>query len=51
MSRSLAGVASQELSDRIKTLGATLGSIEQVLDLDAMRAEIADLHGIVNTAT
>jgi peptide chain release factor 2 len=37
-------VASQELSDRIKNLGATLGSIEQVLDLDAMRAEIADLE-------
>ena len=37
-------MASQELSDRIKTLGATLGSIEQVLDLDAMRAEIADLE-------
>ena len=44
MSRSLASVASQELSDRIKNLGATLGSIEQVLDLDAMRAEIADLE-------
>ncbi len=37
-------MASQELSDRIKNLGATLGSIEQVLDLDAMRAEIADLE-------
>jgi peptide chain release factor 2 len=44
VSRSLACVASQELSDRIKNLGATLGSIEQVLDLDAMRAEIADLE-------
>jgi peptide chain release factor 2 len=37
-------VAGQDLSDRIKQLDATLGSVEQVLDLDAMRAEIADLE-------
>ncbi len=36
-------MAGQDFSDRIKQLDATLGSIEQVLDLDAMRAEIADL--------
>jgi peptide chain release factor 2 len=36
-------VAGQDFSDRIKQLDATLGSIERVLDLDAMRAEIADL--------
>jgi peptide chain release factor 2 len=41
---SLACVAGQDLSDRIKQLDATLGSVEQVLDLDAMRAEIADLE-------
>jgi peptide chain release factor 2 len=32
-----------DYSERIKQLDATLTSIEQVLDLDAMRAEIADL--------
>ncbi len=36
-------MAGQDFSDRIKQLDATLGSIEQVLDLGAMRAEIADL--------
>ncbi len=36
-------MAGQDFSDRIKQLDTTLGSIEQVLDLDAMRAEIADL--------
>ncbi len=36
-------MAGQDFSDRIKQLDATLGSIERVLDLDAMRAEIADL--------
>jgi peptide chain release factor 2 len=41
--RNLASVAAAELSERIKSLDATLGSIEQVLDLDAMRAEIKDL--------
>jgi len=32
-----------DLSERIKQLDATLASVEQVLDLDSMRAEIADL--------
>jgi len=32
-----------ELTERIKHLDATLTSIEQVLDLDAMRREVADL--------
>jgi peptide chain release factor 2 len=36
-------VAGQDFSDRIKQLDSTLGSIEQVLDLDAMRAEVAEL--------
>ena len=36
-------MAGQDFSDRIKQLDATLGSIERVLDLDAMRAEIAEL--------
>jgi peptide chain release factor 2 len=36
-------VAAQDLYDRIKQLDATLSSIEQVLDLDAMRAEVTDL--------
>ncbi len=36
-------MADQDFSERIKQLDATLGSIERVLDLDAMRAEIADL--------
>ena len=36
-------MAGQDFSDRIKQLDATLGSIERVLDLDKMRAEIADL--------
>ena len=36
-------MAGQDFSDRIKQLDATLASIESVLDLDTMRAEIADL--------
>jgi peptide chain release factor 2 len=42
-SRTLAGVATADLSDQIKQLDATLTSIEQVLDLDAMRAEVTAL--------
>ncbi len=37
------GVAGPDFSERIKTLDSTLSSIEGVLDLDAMRAEIARL--------
>jgi peptide chain release factor 2 len=36
-------VAAADLFERAKALDGTLGSIEQVLDLDAMRAEIKDL--------
>jgi len=36
-------VADTDFADRLKQLDATLTSIERVLDLDAMRAEIADL--------
>jgi peptide chain release factor 2 len=36
-------VAAPDLETRIKQLRATMHTIEQVLDLDAMRAEIADL--------
>jgi peptide chain release factor 2 len=36
-------VAGQDFAERIKQLDATLASIEKVLDLDAMRAEIAEL--------
>ncbi len=36
-------MAGHEFPERIKQLGATLASIEQVLDLDAMRAEVAEL--------
>jgi peptide chain release factor 2 len=36
-------VAGQDYAERIKQLDATLASIEKVLDLDAMRAEIAEL--------
>jgi len=36
-------VADLDFSERIKQLDTTLWSIEQVLDLDAMRAEIAEL--------
>ncbi len=36
-------MAGPDISERIKQLEATLTSIEQVLDLDGMRAEIAEL--------
>jgi peptide chain release factor 2 len=36
-------VAGPDISERIKQLDATLNSIEQVVDLDAMRAEVAEL--------
>ncbi len=36
-------VADEDFAERIRQLDATLTSIEQVLDLDAMRAEIKDL--------
>ncbi|HYO32452.1 MAG TPA: peptide chain release factor 2 [Nocardioidaceae bacterium] len=36
-------MAGQDYAERIKQLDATLASIEKVLDLDAMRAEIAEL--------
>jgi len=36
-------VAGPDFESQIKTLQATMHTIEQVLDLDAMRAEIADL--------
>jgi peptide chain release factor 2 len=39
----LSFVAGPDYDAEIKQLQATLGSIEKVLDLDAMRAEIADL--------
>ncbi len=42
-SRTLTTVASPDIPARIKQLDATLTSIEQVLDLDGVRAEIADL--------
>ena len=37
-------MATVDFTEQIKELGATLTSIEKVLDLDAMRAEIADLQ-------
>ncbi|MFO6452913.1 MULTISPECIES: peptide chain release factor 2 [unclassified Aeromicrobium] len=37
-------MATTDLNDRIKQLGATLTSIERVLDLPKMEAEIADLQ-------
>ena len=37
-------MATVDLSEQIKELGATLTSIEKVLDLDAMRAEITKLQ-------
>jgi peptide chain release factor 2 len=37
-------VANVDFSEQIKELGATLTSIEKVLDLDAMRAEISTLQ-------
>jgi len=37
-------VASVDFSEQIKHLGATLTSIEKVLDIPAMKAEIADLQ-------
>jgi peptide chain release factor 2 len=37
-------VASPDLSERIKALDATLAGIEQVLDVDAMQAEIRSLE-------
>ena len=36
-------MAAQDFTERIRQLAATLTSIERVLDLDAMRAEIKDL--------
>src|SRR4051812_16694756 len=39
----LPAVAGPDFESQIKTLQATMHTIEQVLDLDAMRAEIADL--------
>ena len=36
-------MADVDYSERIKQLDATLASIEQVLDLDSMRAEVAEL--------
>jgi len=36
-------VAGQDYAERIRQLDATLASIEKVLDLDAMRSEIAEL--------
>jgi peptide chain release factor 2 len=36
-------VAGPDITERIKQLDATLTSIERVLDLDAMRAEVAEL--------
>jgi peptide chain release factor 2 len=43
LSRSLASVAGPDFDTQIKQLQATMHTIEQVLDLDAMRKEIADL--------
>jgi peptide chain release factor 2 len=43
MARTLAPVTAADLFERAKELDGTLGSIEKVLDLDAMRSEIADL--------
>jgi peptide chain release factor 2 len=43
MARTLASVTAADLFERAKELDGTLGSIEKVLDLDAMRSEIADL--------
>ena len=37
-------MATVDFSEQIKELGATLTSIEKVLDLDAMRAEITSLQ-------
>lgn len=37
-------MATADFPEQIKTLGATLTSIEKVLDIPAMRAEIADLQ-------
>ena len=42
-SRTLRDVAGPDFETQIKQLQATMHTIEQVLDLDAMRAEIADL--------
>ena len=36
-------MAAADFSDRLKQLDATLTSIEKVLDLDSMRAEIVEL--------
>src|SRR6476620_651933 len=41
--RTLSRVAGPDIAERIKQLDATLTSIERVLDLDGMRAEIAEL--------
>jgi len=43
-------VAQPELSEQLKHLDATMSSIERVLDLDALRAEIADLQDQVGAA-
>ncbi|MGZ5414329.1 MAG: peptide chain release factor 2 [Aeromicrobium sp.] len=40
-------MAITDFPEHIKTLGATLTSIEKVLDLDKMRAEIGDLQELV----
>ena len=42
-SRNLQSVAGPDFETQIKALQATMHTIEQVLDLDSMRAEIADL--------
>src|SRR4051794_875613 len=41
--RTLATVTAADLFEHAKRLDGTLGSIEKVLDLDSMRAEIAEL--------
>ena len=43
LSRSLASVAGPDFDTQIKQLQATMHTIEQVLDLEAMRKEIAEL--------
>ena len=45
--RRVADVAALDFAERIRQLDATLTSIERVLDLDGMRAEIKDLSGQV----
>ncbi len=42
--RTLAGVAGPDLDARIKELDRTLHTIEQVVDVPAMRSEVADLQ-------